>query len=353
MNGIISEIRSIQEIRSSYILYLPKEWCRENNIGRGSKIIIKGRSRRLMLEPLTEGLRTQEIHIEEFNITTLKYILISLYVMGHRSIRLIFKRNLSSKDRRRIREILKILRNFEIYEDGRNYIVIRDLGGASDIKSAMMKEFNSAFNLVRLLKETSMSLLSGDNNMRSEELAELLDSLEELDTEIDMSRMEVKRLYSKILDDLSIDPGIDHKILSNLIVIGNILERIGDHAILALRILLEKKRIPREIVKILDHIERTENIIARELDTILRNIPESKSEDLKTRLNTTLKELAEIIELKKSLREVASLNSDESGQMIIYHVVRIFDYLTDIAEYIIDMLVEISVSSSHYKRTSP
>jgi hypothetical protein len=42
----ISEIRAVQMIRDSYVIYLPKDWCEKNFIRKGSRVYIRGLGKR-------------------------------------------------------------------------------------------------------------------------------------------------------------------------------------------------------------------------------------------------------------------------------------------------------------------
>ncbi|MEZ0290878.1 MAG: PhoU domain-containing protein [Sulfolobales archaeon] len=342
MSRVISEVRIVQEIRDSYVIYLPKEWCKNNNITRGSKILLKGRDKRLSLEPLVEEDKIHDIFLEDFNERIVKYVLISLYVLGHRSIRLIFKRPIATKDRRVLKNILRLLKGFEIYEEGKNYFIIREISGLSELRHAILKEFNTVLNLIETLEEI---LSTYNERLEDIKIQDILDSLEELDTEIDISRLEIKRLFNKILEDLSLDPGIDHKILTGLVFISSILERIGDHIVSVIRIVGEKNIRSQDLSDSLKYIKKTSNVISRDLDIIFRALQsEDYSKYLKERLILLLEELTEIIDLKSKFREEIYSNIGVDKELLSYHIMRVFDYLTDIAEYLIDILIEIYVS---------
>jgi len=343
----ISEIRNVQEIKGSYTLYLPKEWCSINNITKGSRVIIKGSRRRLMIEPADKAEEKINLRIDEFDERSLKYILISLYVLGYKNIRLESKRNIDLRTRRDIRSILRLLKGYEIYEEGRNYVVIRETISRTDLEQLMRKEFNSLFFLLKLLREyVEKKVYAKERD--SEDTKQFTDmDLEELDTEIDISRLEIRRIYSKILTDLSIDPGIDPRVLSNLIMISNILERIADHVVEALRIIMSKEfpeTLSEKILEILDEVDKASIVINNYLDKLLKEIFDRESQKrISEELEVTFKNLVDLIETKKMFRERIRGGLSENP-LFEYHITRVFDYMTDIAEYIIDIYAELYIS---------
>ncbi|MGC9147876.1 MAG: hypothetical protein ACP5GI_00290 [Sulfolobales archaeon] len=344
----ISEIRSVQEIKGSYILYLPKEWCSINKISKGSRVIVKGSRKRLMIEAADKGEEIINLRIDDYDERSLRYSLISLYVLGYKNIRLESKRNIDLRTRREIRSILKFLRGYEIYEEGRNYVLIRESISRTDLEQLMRKEYNSLFFLLKLLRDLIEKKIS-KRDIDIEDIKQFTDlDLEELDSEIDIARLEIKRIYSKILTDLSIDPGIDPRILSNIIMISNILERIADHVVEALRIIMSKDILEFKsgrTSEILDELDRASLVISNYLDKLLKeifniNIGKEFSEE---EVGSIIKSLADIIEAKRLFRE--KIREGLGGNPLFeYHITRVFDYMTDIAEYLMDIYTELIIS---------
>jgi virulence-associated protein VagC len=348
----ISEIRAVQMIRDSYVIYLPKDWCEKNFIRKGSRVYIRGLGKRLMIEPITTETKTVEISIDDIDEETLRYILISLYILGYKSLRIYSKKNINIDERKKLRILLRHLKGFEIYEEGRNYIIIREVAEKSDLRSMLIKEFNSVSFLLSMLKDYA-ELLEEPN--RPEEMHKRFDidieDVEELDTEIDDARLEIRRLYNKILTDLSIDPGVDQRILSMLISISNILERIGDHASESVKYILEKRFSVEDIKKlreVINEIMRHFIYVNNYLETVLKNIFDTKITEDVPDVKKIIADLSKIINVKKSFREKLLKELSFPDEIFRYHLIRIYDYLTDISEYLIDILVELSISETKY-----
>lgn len=347
MDSVSTEIRTVQAIRGSYILYLPKDWCDRNSIAKGSRVYVRSLGRRLMIEPVSAPERVIEVSIDDLSREVLKYMMISFYVLGYRALRLYSRREIGVRERRYVREILRLLRSFEIYEEGRNYILVREVAETRDLSTMMMKEFNSVAFLIRVLRDYIGSLVEGRSSIDEGQGQTLsIEDIEELDTEVDITRLEIKRIYSKILTDLSIDPGVDQRVLSSLVMIGNILERIGDHTVEALRILVEGE-VGRGTLAALTHViedlEKSSTTVNNYLELILKSLFVDR-EGLYIDTSTVVKNLAEIIDLKRSFREKIRGVSGGVDELFVYHITRIFDYITDIAEYLIDISTEITLS---------
>jgi hypothetical protein len=81
---------------------------------------------------------------------------------------------------------------------------------------------------------------------------------------------------------------------------------------------------------------------------VLKNIFDTKITEDVPDVKKIITDLSKIINVKKSFREKLLKELSFPDEIFRYHLIRIYDYLTDISEYLIDILVELSISETKY-----
>lgn len=329
MSSSQEEERRVQEIRGSYVLYLPKDWCKVNGIEKGSRVLIRRVGSKLMVEPSNAPhLKAySDLDLDAYDPSALRHILIALYISGVEQIKLTSKKPLSRDTKRQVSSILRYMPGFSIFDEGRNFTVLREVRRGSDLETIVRRVINNA----RSLFELAISSYS-ERGSYSEEL-------EDLDNEIDAIRREAERIFNVMLSNPEIDK--DPKYLQRsyvMVQIARLIERISDHLVAITKLGETMDNGDRaKVYIILKDIYRYYVLV----DQILRasiqdserkqNSREEKPEDLAL-------SLIDLIEGKEKIHGKvwgAGLTRDISA----YHITRIYDYITDIAEYLLDMIV--------------
>ncbi|HWQ17593.1 MAG TPA: PhoU domain-containing protein [Sulfolobales archaeon] len=322
------EERRIQEIRGSYVLYLPKEWCKAHGIEKGSRVLIRRVGSKLIIEPSdAPRLKTySDIDMDSYDPISLKHLLIALYVSGAEQIKLTSKKPLSRDTKRQIMSILKLMPGFSIFDEGKNFTVLREVRRGSGLETIVRRVINNA----RSLFELTISSYSEQNGFAEE--------LEDLDNEIDAIRREAERIFNIMLSNPEIDR--DPKYLQRsyvMVQVVRLIERISDHLVAIARLgnsVGDGDRV--KIYLVLRDMYKYYVLLDEILRTGIQDSDRRQNGKV-DRLETLMPSLVDLIESKEKIHEKISglgLTRDISA----YHITRIYDYITDIAEYLLDMV---------------
>ncbi|MEM0439741.1 MAG: PhoU domain-containing protein [Sulfolobales archaeon] len=322
------EERRIQEIRGSYVLYLPKEWCKAHGIEKGSRVLIRRVGSKLIIEPShAPRLKTySDIDMDTYDPISLKHLLIALYVSGAEQIKLTSKKPLSRDTKRQITSILKLMPGFSIFDEGRNFTVLREVRRGSGLETIVRRVINNA----RSLFELTISSYSEQNGFAEE--------LEDLDNEIDAIRREAERIFNIMLSNPEIDR--DPKYLQRsyvMVQVVRLIERISDHLVAIARLGSNVDNGDKvKIYLVLKDMYKYYVLLDEILRTGIQD-PDRRQNGKGERLETLMPSLVNLIESKEKIHEKIyglGLTRDISA----YHITRIYDYITDIAEYLLDMV---------------
>ncbi|MCX8184674.1 MAG: phosphate uptake regulator PhoU [Sulfolobales archaeon] len=326
------EIRTLQKLGGSIALYLPKEWCRRNGIDRGSKVVVRYGEKALCVEIGEVRERSAVVDLDGIFEGELKYVLISLYVMGFDRVRLVSKKRIGLSVRRFILQVLNYTPGYEIAEEGENFVTIAIAREPGSPFEAVLREFNSVSTVFKYVIEVLEKAAS-----ISEEYA---DAVGELDSEVDRAWFEVERAIYKAIDRPHPGfPGV--RVLISLLLVSRYLERLSDHLV---QLVYEVREQPLQQLDVANQVRAMSSTFL-DIAEIFKNLLKSREDsgDL-----DTVSKLVNLIENKKSLRySVIPRLRKESGTLAAYHVMRIYDYITDIAEVAINVIV-----SGFYSRTA-
>jgi len=325
MSMSLQEERRIQEVRGSYILYLPKEWCKDLNLGKGSRVLIRRVGSRLVIEP-SEAPRIKlysDIDLDEIREDSIYHILISLYISGAEQIRVVTKKQLSGEVKKMISTYIKHMPGFSIFDEAKNFIILREVRRGSELNTIVRRIILNA----RSLFEHVIKIYNGE---RAEE------DLEELDNEIDAIRREAERVFNIMLTSPGLDS--DSKILQKsyiMVQIARVIERISDHLVAIAQYAESSENDKAKIYSMLSNIYSYYTMIE---ELIKQNLQEEETgRKNRESLRKIISRLVDLIESKKKIHEMvaeAGLEKDITA----YHIMRIYDYITDIAEYVLDMI---------------
>jgi len=325
MSMLLQEERRIQEVRGSYILYLPKEWCKDLNLGKGSRVLIRRVGSKLVIEP-SEAPRIKlysDIDLDEIGEGSMYYMLISLYISGAEQIKVVSKKQLSGEVKKMISTYIKHMPGFSIFDEAKNFIILREVRRGSELNTVVRRIILNA----RSLFEYIIKIYSGE---RAEE------DLEELDSEIDAIRREAERIFNIMLTSPGLDS--DSKILQKsyiMVQIARVIERISDHLVAIAQYTESSENDRAKIYSMLSNIYSYYTMIE---ELIKQNLQEEETgRKERESLRKVILRLVDLIESKKKIHEMvteAGLEKDITA----YHIMRIYDYITDIAEYVLDMI---------------
>lgn len=334
-DSLRSEVRTLQKVGGSLALYLPKEWCEANNVSKGSKVNLRYTDDFICIDVDRPGrVRNVVVDVAPLLEGELKYVLISLYILGYDYVKFVSSRKINLPLRRYLTSSLKYTPDFKIVDEGDNFITIKRVGEAEDLVKALTREFNAVSTVFRYASEA----LEVGNDLWS-----YYDAIEELDTEVDRARVEVERTAYKLTERPYLNPLRLRYIISS-VIISKLLERLADHIALFIN---ELESVGKELRE--DALQLLEELSSR-YEELKKVFDEYYLERISLKMDEiapVISKLVYIIEGKKAFREVpAKVFHKPVNELLIYHVIRIYDYITDIAEVLVNILLDSTTVTS-------
>lgn len=319
------EVRSLQRIGGSLALYLPKDWCDANKLEKGSRVVVRYWGRSLVVEAGGSERREATVDLDSILDGDLKYILISLYVLGFDRVRLLSRKRVSLSTRRFVLSLLSYTPGYEIVDEGENFIDVAITREAEDPVEALLRESNGVSTVFRY----SLEALERAPGIPDE----YVDAVEELDSEVDRAWFEVERALYKATDRPLPGP-YGARMLVPLLLVSRYLERLSDHLVQLVREVREVGLQQPDLVQQVRDLSEAYRELAEVLGSVVRTRGGPGGLDY-------VAKLASFIENKRSFRRsVVPRLRKEGGILAAYHVMRIYDYLTDVAEVAMNIIIE-------------
>jgi len=330
------EVRKVQMTGgSSYVITLPKEWIKSNNITKNNPLglTIKPDGSLLITTKLTEKKiqRIKEVDVnEKTNDAFLLRQLIGAYIAGYNSIKIKSETKVSLKVRSSVRKFTQITIGQEVVEESDKTIVIKDL-----LKPAEMP-FNSTIKrmhlMVKSMHEDAIKTLESKNKKVIEEIM-----LKEND--VDRLHWLVARQYNMMLQDLDLAEkmNITLTLASTYFLISRIIERMADHVV----------RIARNVQKLTgDKLDiKTKRKIQNASDIALSIFNKSIGSFFRKEIVSSNKNIDSVQTLGTLCEEINSSVTKKPGSIalsvgyITESIRRIGEYAEDLSEIAINYLV--------------
>jgi len=320
---------------SSYVITLPKDWVKSNNIVKNDPVGIISKSDGSLV--ITTEMTEKKIQrIKEFNVNEktndafLLRQLIGAYIAGYNSIKIKSTTKIPLKVRSSVRTFTQITIGQEVVEESDKTIVIKDL-----LKPAEMP-FNSTIKrmhlMVKSMHEDAIKTLESGNKKIIEEIM-----LKEND--VDRLHWLVARQYNMMLQDIDLAEkmNITLNMASTYFFISRIIERMGDHVV---RIAKNVQKITGDKLdkKIKDKIQNASdialNIFNKSIGSFFRKdiVSSNKNIDSVQTLGTLCEEINSHVTKKTGSIALSVGYITES-------IRRIGEYAEDLSEIAINYLV--------------
>jgi len=330
------EIRKVQMTGgSSYVITLPKEWVKSNNIAKNDPLglTIKPDGSLLVTTDVTEKRiqRIKEFDVnEKTNDTFLLRQLIGAYIAGYNSIKIKSKTKVSLKVRSSVRKFTQITIGQEVIEESDKTIVIKDLLNPAEMP------FNSTIKrmhlMVKSMHEDAIKTLNSGNKKTLEEIM-----LKEND--VDRLHWLVARQYNMMLQDLDLAEkmNITLNLASTYFLISRIIERMGDHVV----------RIAKNIQKLTDDKldKKTKEKIQNASSIALNIFNKSIGSFFRKEIVSSNRNIDSVQTLGALCEEINSYVTKKTGSIalsvgyITESIRRIGEYAEDLSEIAINYLV--------------
>jgi len=332
--------------RSTYIVSLPKKWVKEMKLNAGDQLIIKRQSEAtLLIMPKSKKVVSEKDVVLKIsskdNPDAIVRKIISLYLIGFNTIRLIAENDrISSEQRKIIKEIVrKKLIGAEIITDSPNEMDLKILLSYPEL--SIETALSRMCSLVRAMHKDALIALSELNY-------DLAKSIIDLDDEVDRFNLYiVRQLKSAVQDPYEIkEMGLSNPrdCLGYRLVTKSI-ERIADHAVkIAEKVLSFKNRLSNETInKILRMNEFADLVFEMAVNALF-----SKNYNL---AEETLEKTHEIESLESEavthlLKQGYSTEDISNLRLILESIRRVAEYADDIAEIVLNLSITDLLSKS-------
>jgi len=330
------EVRKVQMTGgSSYVITLPKEWIKSNNIIKNDSLGLIGKPDGSLL--ITTNIMEKKIQrVKEFFVneriseTFLLRQLIGAYIAGYTSIKLRAEHRMPLKVRSGVRTFTQVTIGQEVVEESDKTIVIKDL-----LKPAEMP-FNSTIKrmhlIVKSMHEDAVKALETGNKKIVEEV--LL-----RDNDVDRLHWLVARQYNIILRNIDLTEKIDMtlSLATTYFLISRIIERMGDHVV----------RIAKNVQNLIDDelSKKTKEKIQRASDIALDIFNKSIGSFFRKDVVFSNKNIDSVQNLEILCEEINSYATKQNGSValaigyITESIRRIGEYAEDLSETAINYLV--------------
>lgn len=339
---INEEMRKIQFTgKSSYIVSLPKEWIMDMGLKQGDQVtIVRQGTSTLQIIPSKRHTKAVDTEDATFEIgsddesASIVRKLVSLYFLGFSTINVKPKSGrLKPSQRIAVKDaVKKVLMGTEVIADSTDGITIQVLINLFELS------VDGAFKRMLLIAKS----------MQNDALLALEEANFDLAKEVINSDDEVDRFSFYIIRQLKIAIQNDHMLkdmgfenarscLGYRLIVKNI-ERVGDHAVVIAKDLLEFKKPIKKSV--LDVIREMNNFALSALDDACLALFKKDFAQAELAIQRT----SEITKHEKKVFEsVKSLRDDEEvyrARRMAENIRRISEYASDIAEIVMNMTIE-------------
>ncbi|KAA8922315.1 phosphate uptake regulator PhoU [Thermoplasma sp.] len=299
---------------STYIISLPPEWVKRNNIGKGSEVYVMDQGGDLIVAPpdSTEPEITKKITLPgSYTGKPLQRLLTSTYISGFDTLVVVSKDKMTMEMRDDIKRFAKVVMGIEVIEETSKSIVLQNVLNAS------------TFPLQKAIRRMSLNV----STMIEDTIKAIQDEDDDLIENIILRDDEVDRYQWYIYREVKIRCRDDRSNVY-ILVLSRILERIADHAVNICQVIRNRKDIKGKD-KMVENLIYSKDVYNRAMEAFYAK----KFEEIDGIINRK----GEIISRKYELLSI--LNYDTVISSIAEEISRIGLYGTDIAELAMDLIM--------------
>lgn len=325
--------------RSTYIVSLPKKWVKEMKLNAGDQLVIKRQSEAaLLITPKSKKITPEkDVFLKvssKDNPDAIARKIISLYLIGFNTIKLIAENERISSDQRKvIKEIVrKKLIGAEIITDSPSEMNLKILLSYPEL--SIETALSRMCSLARSMHKDALTALTGLNY-------ELAKNVIDLDDEVDRFNLYiVRQLKSAVQDPYEIkEMGLTNPrdCLGYRLVTKSI-ERIADHAVrIAEKVLTFKNPLNKQTIeKITQLNEFSDSIFEMAINALLSrnyNLAEEALEQSHEIENLENEVVSHLLNQGFDTKDVSNL------RLILESIRRVAEYAEDIAEIVLNLAI--------------
>lgn len=333
----MNSTRKLNQVRNSFYVYLPRDWCDEHNLKKHSEVLLeRTENGSLNIMPASSSTREKrplKISIGSKHEQDLANLLVGAYIVGVGELELSFDSLLKMGTREEVSKWVDKLEGWGILEESSNSVLISDL--LTSEREVIRKVLRRQFATVKYMLERTVSLLeAGETRDYSHILSR--------DDQVDRNRYLVERLCHLVLRDpgyaslVAISPP---EALSFSLAAKHV-ERIGDHICEALMESTKSTEVNIKLSKlgisILSLYDKTYQVFFS-----VEKSDRADMRSLTTSASDAFDALKEATDLAKSLRRMESSRKGKGSHEVLLalHLGRIASYCADIIEIGINRII--------------
>lgn len=309
------ESRKIQEVKGSFYVYLPKNWCAKTKLKGGSEVNVQELEdgSLIILSNKESSKRRLEatLDIENCDQHMAHVMLLSSYIVGLDQMNLTSTKEISLEFREDIEKAVRSMIGIEVVDETDKSISIKDISEGTSIRPIIRRLLNTTGYILN-----SVVRILGNGDQKEAQV------IINRDDDVDRYNWLVQRMVHLILENPSLARELNILPIEGLHYshITRYIERIADHAVAIAEQILASGTANEDLSKF---SEKANNLYGSLLNVFF---------------NRNLTEAFEILEKRNSLKkELRKLETEfPENKVIIIHLERIIDYCSDISETAID-----------------
>ncbi|MFB0560383.1 MAG: PhoU domain-containing protein [Candidatus Lokiarchaeia archaeon] len=309
------EGRKIQEVKGSFYVYLPKDWCVKTELKGGSEVSVQElEDGSLIVFSNKESSKRKldgTLDIENCDAHMAHVMLLSSYIVGLDQMNLVSTKEISLEFREDIEKAVRSMIGIEVVDETDKSILIKDISEGTSIRPIIRRLLNTTGYILN-----SVVRVLGNGDQKEAQV------IVNRDDDVDRYNWLVQRMVHLILENPSLARKLNILPIEGLHYshITRYIERIADHAVAIAEQILASGTANEDLSKFAEK--------ANDLYGSLLNVF----------FNRNLTEAFEILEKRSSLKKgLRKLEAEfPEYKVIIIHLERIIDYCSDISETAID-----------------
>lgn len=307
--------------KSTYVLTLPKKWAVSSKLEAGSYISIfyQEDGSLLLKHPAAKSSKkTKKLRFKK-ELEHLKRDIVGLYIVGDYQAMEVSGDNISSEERREIKDLCHRLVGLEIVESGEKKIMIKNFLDTDDF--TIEKGLKRMSSLVYLMLDELAAAFEGNDKDLCQHIITRDDDLDRMFLLVSKQHVERLNLKKPSKDDkLSLVESFYYRLAANDV------ERIGDH-ISKISLHFSYISLPQDVRSILAELCRDCQSLFMDSSEALRQSDRELANDVLGREQI----------FNEKLISASQVPVEDSIELIIDSFSRIRDYASNIAESAIDL----------------
>jgi phosphate uptake regulator len=329
--------RKLNQVRNSFYVYLPRNWCDEFKLTKDSEVKIE-RTMEGTLNIIPPSIDKEHSAPLKLTLTQdqskdIVNLLVGAYIVGTNELELRFDDGLDMATRGEISKWIRRLPGFEILDEHSKSFILSDTSEKQVITPILRRQF-----------ATTKYMLNGLLNMVESGDTKDHSKIIDRDEDVDRHRYFVERLCHIVLRD----PSYSRRIALSppdalsFSLAAKFVERIADHICGAINELVYLKKTSPRLKKIASRIIQVYEETSTTFFSIDKKRRGTGAIDIATSSDIALKTLKEASNLAKSIQKIGSSRKDRDPHEVVLtlHLERITSYCADIVEIGINRIIE-------------